>query len=171
MSQSFQLDRQIRIAVLTVSDTRTKHTDQSGALVHQLALDHELEVVAYEVRKDDSESIREILSVWLKNESVDAIITTGGTGIAKRDVTLEAVQPFFEKEMPGFGEMFRYLSFTEDVGSKALLSRAGAGVASNKAIFVLPGSRGAVKLAMERLILPEIQHIVFELTKHRQLRM
>lgn len=170
MSQSFQMDRQIRIAVLTVSDTRTKQTDHGGALVQQLAKADKLEVVAYEVRKDDAEGIREILMEWLRREDVDVVITTGGTGIAQRDVTLEAVRPFFEKEMVGFGELFRYLSFTEDVGTRALLSRTGAGVAANKAVFVLPGSMGAVKLAMERLILPEIRHIVFELTKHHQLR-
>lgn len=168
MSQSFQMIRQIGVAVLTVSDTRTKQTDESGKLVQQLAQDKDLEIVAYEIEKDNVDCIHKILSDWLKRDNIDAIITTGGTGIAKHDVTLEAVSPFFEKEMDGFGELFRYLSFTEDIGSKALLSRAGAGVASEKAIFVLPGSRGAVKLAMEKLILPEIQHIIFELKKHRQ---
>lgn len=170
MSESFQLERHIRIAVLTVSDTRTEKTDQGGKLVQQLAQEKGLEIAAYEIAKDDVACIHRVLSKWLQQENVDAVITTGGTGIAKRDVTLEAVRPLFEKELDGFGELFRYLSFTEDIGSKALLSRAGAGVASDKAIFVLPGSRGAVKLAMERLILPEIHHIVFELTKHCQSR-
>lgn len=169
MSESFKGDQQVRVAVLTISDTRTKETDTGGQLVQRLARNEGLELVEYDVVEDDIASIRVILSEWLENEEVDVIITTGGTGIAKRDVTLEAVKPFFEKEIDGFGELFRYVSFLEDIGTKALLSRAAAGIANDKAIFVLPGSRGAVKLAMERLILPEIQHIRSELTKHQQL--
>ncbi|WP_142826735.1 MogA/MoaB family molybdenum cofactor biosynthesis protein [Planococcus soli] len=170
MSESFQTDHQVRIAVLTISDTRTKETDTGGQLVQQLALDKGLELVDYAIVSDDVAAIRVILSDWLEKDEIDVIVTTGGTGIAKRDVTLEAVEPFFEKEIDGFGELFRYVSFTEDVGTKALLSRAAAGAANDKAIFVLPGSRGAVKLAMERLILPEIQHIYSELTKHHEPR-
>lgn len=169
MSESFKGNHQVRVAVLTISDTRTKENDTGGQLVQRLAQNQGLELVDYDVVEDDIASIRVILSDWLENEEVDVIITTGGTGIAKRDVTLEAVKPFFEKEIDGFGELFRYVSFLEDIGTKALLSRAAAGVANDKAIFVLPGSRGAVKLAMERLILPEIQHIRSELTKHQKL--
>lgn len=168
MSESFQGTQHVRMAVLTISDTRTKETDTGGQLVQQLALDKGLEIVEYEVAKDDIAAIRVVVSDWLEKDVIDVIVTTGGTGIAKRDITLEAVTPFFEKEIAGFGELFRYVSFTEDIGTKALLSRAAAGTANDKAIFVLPGSRGAVKLAMERLILPEIQHIHSELTKHRQ---
>ena len=168
MSESFQKDHQVRMAVLTVSDTRTKETDTGGQLVQRLARSEGVEIVDYDVVEDDIAAIRVILSDWLEKDGIDVIITTGGTGIAKRDVTLEAVKPFFEKEIDGFGELFRYVSFTEDIGTKALLSRAAAGVANDKAIFVLPGSRGAVKLAMERLILPEVQHIRSELTKHQQ---
>ena len=169
MSESFKGDHQVRVAVLTISDTRTKETDTGGQFVQRLARNEGLELVEYDVVEDDIASIRVSLSEWLENEEVDVIITTGGTGIAKRDVTLEAVKPFFEKEIDGFGELFRYVSFLEDIGTKALLSRAAAGISNDKAIFVLPGSRGAVKLAMERLILPEIQHIRSELTKHQQL--
>ncbi|RNF41166.1 MogA/MoaB family molybdenum cofactor biosynthesis protein [Planococcus salinus] len=170
MSEAFQLNRKIRIAVMTVSDTRTFETDTGGALVRKMAQDREVDITTSEIVKDDMAEIHSTLSSWLERQDVDAIITTGGTGIAKRDVTLEAVRPFFEKELDGFGELFRFLSFTEDIGSKALLSRAAAGTASEKAIFVLPGSRGAVRLAMERLVLPELGHIVFELTKHHQSR-
>ncbi|ALS77467.1 MogA/MoaB family molybdenum cofactor biosynthesis protein [Planococcus sp. ANT_H30] len=166
MSETFHTDHQVRIAVLTVSDTRTEETDTGGQLVQKMAKDNALEVRDYAIVQDDIASIRLRISDWLEQDDIDAIITTGGTGIAKRDVTLEAVQSLFEKEISGFGELFRYVSFTEDVGTKALLSRAAAGVANDKAIFVLPGSRGAVKLAMERLILPEIKHIYSELTKH-----
>lgn len=167
MSETFHSDHQIRVGVLTISDTRTKETDTSGQLVQQLAENSGLEVVEYYIVPDDTGAIRVIIADWLEKDGIDAIITTGGTGIAKRDVTLEAVQPFFDKQIDGFGELFRYVSFSEDIGSKALLSRAAAGVANDKAIFVLPGSRGAVKLAMERLILPELQHIYSELTKHQ----
>ncbi|EGA90800.1 molybdenum cofactor biosynthesis protein B [Planococcus donghaensis MPA1U2] len=166
MSETFHTDHQVRVAVLTVSDTRTEETDTGGQLVQKMAIDHGLEISDYAIVPDDVTIIQLTISDWLGQDDIDVIITTGGTGIAKRDVTLEAVQPLFEKEISGFGELFRYVSFAEDVGTKALLSRATAGVASDKAIFVLPGSRGAVKLAMERLILPEIQHIYSELTKH-----
>lgn len=171
MSESFHLEQQIRLAVLTVSDTRTEATDKGGKLVQELAREQGLEVAAYEIVPDDRDQIRNKVEQWMKEEQVDVVISTGGTGIARRDVTLEAISPLFEKQLDGFGELFRYVSFAEDVGTKALLSRAAAGVANDKAIFVLPGSRGAVKLAMERLILPEIRHIVFELTKHRQPRL
>jgi molybdenum cofactor biosynthesis protein B len=96
---------------------------------------------------------------------VEAIIVNGGTGISKRDVTIEVVQALLEKELVGFGEIFRYLSYTEDIGSAAILSRATAGTARGTVVFAVPGSTGAVKLAMERLILPEIGHIIMELHK------
>ena len=168
MSESFQGGHQVRMAVLTISDTRTKETDTGGQLVQRLARNEGLELVEYGIVEDDIAAIRVVISDWLEKDEIDVIVTTGGTGIAKRDVTLEAVEPFFEKEIDGFGELFRYVSFSEDIGTKALLSRAAAGVANDKAIFVLPGSRGAVKLAMERLILPEVQHIHSELTKHHE---
>lgn len=168
MSETFQTNHQLQIVVLTVSDTRTKKTDTGGQLVQRIAKDNEWVIVDYAIVADDIGAIRAQISDWLERDEIDAIITTGGTGIAKRDVTLEAVQPLFEKEISGFGELFRYVSFTEDIGTKALLSRAAAGVVNEKVIFVLPGSRGAVKLAMERLILPEIYHIYTELTKHQE---
>lgn len=170
MSETFELDRNIHIAVLTISDTRNMETDTGGALVKTLAEKEGLEITRYRIVKDDEEDISGVLSMWLENEEIDVIISTGGTGIARRDRSIEAIEPFYEKELPGFGELFRHLSFAEDIGSKALLSRASAGTASDKAIFVLPGSHGAVKLAMERLILPEIRHITFELGKHNQPR-
>lgn len=170
MSENFHLNKRIRIAIVTISDTRDQRSDLSGQLIQNMAHEKNLEVAAYEIVKDDAAEIKGKLTQLLENPAVDAVITTGGTGIAKRDVTLEAVAPFFDKELDGFGELFRFLSFTEDIGSKALLSRAAAGTSGQKAVFVLPGSRGAVRLAMEKLILPEIRHIVFELTKHLQER-
>lgn len=170
MSEVFHLEQRIRVGVLSVSDTRDQRTDRSGQLIQELAQQNDLDISAYKIVKDDAAEIRETVQQMLDQDSVDVIITTGGTGIAKRDVTLEAVAPLFEKELAGFGELFRFLSYTEDVGSRALLSRAAAGTAGCKALFVLPGSSGAVRLAMEKLILPEIRHIIFELTKHLQSR-
>ena len=170
MSEVFQLDRRIRIAILTVSDTRDAKTDKSGQLIRMLAEEQGIEIAAYEIVKDNAQAIRQCVSRMLENLKVDVVITTGGTGIAQRDVSLEAIAPLFDKDIPGFGELFRFLSYTEDIGSKALLSRAAAGTAAHKALFVLPGSSGAVRLAMKKLILPEIRHLVFELTKHLQVR-
>lgn len=171
MSESFKLNRKILVAVLTVSDTRNFETDAGGALVKRLAEAKGMEVADYRIAKDDRAEIEAVMTEWLIRGDLDAIVSTGGTGIAKRDVSIEAMEPFYEKTIPGFGELFRFLSFTEDIGTKALLSRASAGISHDKAIFVLPGSRGAVKLAMERLILPELAHITFELGKHRQERL
>lgn len=158
----------IRLAVLTVSDTRTKETDRSGQTVIRLAEEAGIEIAEYTICTDDQEAIASLVSGWLLHPEVDAIVTTGGTGIAQRDVTLEAVRPLFEKEIDGFGELFRYLSYAEDIGTKAVLSRAAAGSAKEKIIFALPGSTGAVTLAMRRIILPEIRHMIHELTKHRE---
>ena len=118
----------------------------------------------YQIVKDDRSAIESQLKQWL-TESLDVIITTGGTGIAPRDVTIEAVRPLLSKEIEGFGELFRYLSFVEDVGTRALLSRAVGGSAGQTLIFSLPGSTGAVKLGMNRLILPEINHLVHEMNR------
>ena len=104
----------------------------------------------YAIVKDDKVAIQSQIEQWLASD-IDVIITTGGTGIAQRDVTIEAVKPLLDKEIEGFGELFRYLSYTED-GTKALLSRAVAGSVKNKLIYTLPGSTGAVKLAIEKLI-------------------
>jgi molybdopterin adenylyltransferase len=148
-----------------VSDTRTEDNDTAGALIEHFA---ELAGLAVDGRgwvADDTVEIRNVITALLAQPGIDAVITTGGTGIAARDVTIEAIRPLLSKELDGFGELFRYLSFTEDVGTKAMLSRAAAGTAQGKAVFILPGSRGAVRLAMERLIIPEIRHIVAELRK------
>lgn len=158
------IGRKIRVGVITVSDTRTTETDKGGALV-QSYLDNDIyEITHYRIVKDDVNAIQSELKEMLN--TVDAVITTGGTGIAKRDVTIEAVSSFFVKELEGFGEIFRMLSYTEDIGSRSILSRATAGTTEeNKLIISLPGSTGAVKLAMERLVVPELQHMISELNK------
>ncbi|PNZ11784.1 molybdenum cofactor biosynthesis protein [Staphylococcus coagulans] len=166
MHTNVKLNREIRCAVLTVSDTRTVDTDKGGQLVQTLLQTTNCMVQPehYQIVKDDRSAIESQLKQWL-TEPLDVIITTGGTGIAPRDVTIEAVRPLLTKEIEGFGELFRYLSFVEDVGTRALLSRAIGGTAGQTLIFSLPGSTGAVKLGMNRLILPEINHLVHEMNR------
>ncbi|EGQ3452616.1 molybdenum cofactor biosynthesis protein MoaB [Staphylococcus pseudintermedius] len=166
MHTNVKLERPIRCAVLTVSDTRTTETDKGGQSVQTLlqTADFEVEIQHYMIVKDELTAIQSTVQQWLTGD-VDVIVTTGGTGIAPRDVTIEAVTPLLDKEIEGFGELFRYLSFTEDVGTRALLSRAVAGTEKRTLIFCLPGSTGAVKLALNRLILPELTHLVYEMNK------
>ena len=166
MSIVERIDRDINVAVITVSDTRTVETDKGGRLVQEYLADINtvIDEDNYKIVKDDAASITKAVSAML-DKGVDAVITTGGTGIAKRDVTIEAVRPFFDKEIEGFGEIFRMLSYTEDIGSRSILSRAVAGTHANQIIISMLGSSGAVKLAMEKLVVPELNHLVFEVTK------
>ncbi|NSL51294.1 MogA/MoaB family molybdenum cofactor biosynthesis protein [Calidifontibacillus erzurumensis] len=159
--------KSVRCMVITVSDTRTEETDKSGALMRTLLQEHGHEVMNYLIVKDEQAEIKRAIIMGCLDEKVDVILINGGTGIAKRDVTIETVQEIIEKEMVGFGEIFRMLSYTEDIGSAAILSRAIAGVAMGKAIFSTPGSSGAVKLAMNKLILPELTHVVREIRKNK----
>lgn len=166
MSVVNRIDRLINVAVLTVSDTRTKETDKGGQLVQQYLKDLNVEIKEghYQIVKDDVTEIQTQVNEWLSND-VDVIITTGGTGISQRDVTIEAIKPLLDKEIEGFGEIFRYLSYTEDVGTRVILSRAIAGTVGHQVIISIPGSTGAVKLAMEKLITKELNHLVHELNK------
>lgn len=157
--------RVVRCKVITISDTRTIDTDKSGKLMIDLLKEAGHEVVSYEIVKDEKEAIRSAILRGCEESDIDAVLTNGGTGIAKRDVTIETVKEIIEKEIVGFGELFRMLSYTEDIGSAAILSRAIAGVANDTAIFSTPGSSGAVRLAMMKLILPEISHVVREIRK------
>lgn len=157
--------RTVSCMVITVSDTRTEETDKSGQLMKQLLEQAGHETVLYEIVKDEREAIVAAIERGVAAKEVDVLLLNGGTGIAKRDTTVEAVQGVLEKEMPGFGEIFRMLSFTEDIGSAAILSRAIAGTYRDKAVFSVPGSTGAVRLAMNRLIIPELGHVVRELRK------
>ncbi|MDN3018229.1 molybdenum cofactor biosynthesis protein MoaB [Paenibacillus sp. BSR1-1] len=155
----------VNCKVITVSDTREKDTDKSGKLMIELLEQAGHKIVDYVIVKDETAPIEtEILKGCNRND-IDVILTNGGTGIAKRDVTIETVQNLLEKEIVGFGELFRMLSYQEDIGSSAILSRAIAGVVQNKAVFSTPGSTGAVKLAMSKLILPELGHVVREIKK------
>jgi molybdenum cofactor biosynthesis protein B len=152
--------------VITVSDTRTLETDTGGARIAERLAEAGHPVVSREIVADDPDAIAGALRNALSRDEIAAVILTGGTGVAPRDVTPEAVAPLLERVIPGFGELFRMLSFG-DIGSAALLSRALAGIASGRVVFVLPGSRGAVELAMEKLILPEIGHLAAEAVKIR----
>ncbi|MED4299437.1 MogA/MoaB family molybdenum cofactor biosynthesis protein [Geobacillus stearothermophilus] len=158
----------VRCKVITVSDTRTEETDRSGRLMIELLTEAGHEVVGYEIVKDEADAIREAVLDGCRRPDVDAVLTNGGTGIAKRDVTIETVGALLEKELVGFGELFRFLSYTEDIGPAAMLSRAVAGVAMDTAVFCTPGSTGAVRLAMTKLILPELGHVVREIRKDRE---
>ncbi|RAV06443.1 molybdenum cofactor biosynthesis protein B [Paenibacillus sp. YN15] len=170
MENSVQIHRReapsnVRCMILTLSDTRTAETDKSGQSIWQLLEEAGHTVAAYSIVKDDKAGIQELLLQAVRNPAIEAVLMNGGTGIAPRDNAYEAVKEILDKEMHGFGEIFRYLSFTEDIGTAAILSRAIAGVKERTAIFSMPGSTGAVKLAMTRIILPELGHVMREIYK------
>jgi molybdenum cofactor biosynthesis protein B len=154
----------IRCAVLTVSDTRSEETDASGALIRQLLTGAGHEIADYWIVKDEPFEIRGRLGAWTSQDGIDAVLTNGGTGIANRDTTYDVIAGLLEKRLDGFGELFRMLSF-EEIGAAAMLSRAVAGVYRGRVIVAMPGSTNAVRLAMERLIVPELAHMVYELRK------
>lgn len=163
-NHSKQNDASVCVAILTISDTRTLDTDTSGQRMERLLKEAGHRVTYRQLVKDDTLTIREAVVKMVASEA-QVILTNGGTGITKRDVTIETVRPLLDREMVGFGELFRYLSFTEDIGAAAMLSRAIAGRIGDTLIFSVPGSRGAVDLAMRRLIVPELPHMVWEATR------
>lgn len=146
-----------RCAVITVSDTRTAATDGSGQRIQALLREHGHRVDHYEIQPDDPDGI--VHALGAVPPRVEVVILNGGTGLARRDTTYEAVQRLIEKEISGFGELFRVLSY-EQIGANAMLSRATAGVAGNRVLFSVPGSTAAVELAMTKLILPALGHVV-----------
>jgi molybdopterin adenylyltransferase len=152
----------VTCAVLTVSDTRTPATDKSGQIIQQLLINAHHSIAAYAIIKDEPTQIQAQIELLGKSGNLDAVIFNGGTGIAPRDTTYDAIEKLLEKTLPGFGELFRFLSYQE-IGSRAIASRAVAGVYQNKLIFSLPGSSNAVRLGMEKLILPELVHLVSQI--------
>ena len=150
--------------VLTVSDTRTAETDTSGRAIRALLEGAGHAVSGSAIVRDDPRQVTASVRAQLEDARTQVIITTGGTGITSRDDTFEAVDRLLEKRLDGFGELFRMLSF-EEIGPAAMMSRATAGTVGGKAIFVLPGSENAVRLAMTRLIVPELGHVVQQLGK------
>ena len=152
----------VSCAVITVSDTRSPETDRSGQMIKQLLLDAGHTVGAYTIVKDEPDMIQAQMNVLSQRFDLDAVIFNGGTGIASRDSTYDAIERLLEKTLAGFGELFRWLSYQE-IGSRAIASRAIAGIYQSKLIFSLPGSTIAVQLAVQKLILPEIVHLVTQL--------
>ncbi len=159
MAHPQSLGRSVRCAVITVSDTRTVESDRSGQIIQALLIAAGHQVQDYRIVPDEPDHIRRLCQTLAQQADVDGIILSGGTGIAPRDTTYDAVAALLEKTLPGFGEIFRSLSF-QDIGSRAMASRAVAGVYQSTLIFSLPGSRKAVTLAMEALILPELPHLI-----------
>ncbi len=171
MSQSVHDHREaapdhVRLAVVTISDTRTADNDTGGDTIQDLMTEAGHEVVERKIVPDEVPEIQTTLTYLLARSDVDTVITTGGTGISARDTTYEVVDRMIDKKLDGFGEIFRVLSY-EEVGAAAMLSRAVAGAVGNKFVACLPGSRNAVRLAVEKLLVPEMAHVVFELRKHQ----
>ena len=151
--------KNVKCFVVTVSDTRNVSTDHSGQLIKELLATEGHEVLGYRIVKDDPTEVEDLLRQVLSRDDLEAVLLTGGTGISPRDGTYEVVSRLLDKQISGFGEIFRFLSY-QDIGSSAVMSRAQAGVAAGKVVVSLPGSRGAVDLGMRRLVLPELGHMV-----------
>ena len=154
---------QIRCGILTLSDTRTPATDTSGAVIRTALTQAGHHVVRYAIVRDEPEAIIALVRAAAAEE-IKLLITNGGTGITRRDSTIEALDTLFEKRLPGFGELFRMLSY-QAIGAAAMLSRATAGVYAGMLIFCLPGATAAVTLGLETLIIPQAAHLVWETTR------
>lgn len=153
-----------RCAVITLSDTRTPATDESGKLIQSMLVDAGHMISGYLLLRDEPAALEAALTDLLARVDCDCILTNGGTGISRRDQTIDVIQRMLTRPLPGYGELFRMLSY-EQIGSGAMLSRTAGGVAGEKLLFAMPGSTKAVRLAMEKLILPELGHLVAELRK------
>lgn len=147
----------VRIGVLTVSDTRTPETDTSGRLAVERLAEAGHQVVRRSIVRDDRAAIRAALQAWIDDPEVEVIITTGGTGVTPRDVTPEALAPLVTKPIPGFGELFRWLSYAE-IGTSTIQSRAEAALCGTTYVFLLPGSTGAVRTALDKILLQQLDH-------------
>jgi molybdenum cofactor biosynthesis protein B len=159
-----QAPASVRCFIITVSDTRSEATDASGRAVVELLTAAGHEVAGRTIVRDDAELVRDTIVRQLANPGVQAVITTGGTGITSRDSTYEAVSALLQKRLDGFGELFRLLSY-QQIGPAAIMSRACAGLSSGRIIVSLPGSEAAVRLAMDRLLVPELAHMVQQAQK------
>ena len=151
---------QVRCAVVTVSDTRMPDTDTSGKYMQEALSGAGHAINAYMIVKDEPEDIRRVLQHHIQSPDTDAVLLTGGTGLSRRDGTYEVVRSCLDKELTGFGELFRMFSY-EEIGAAAMMSRATAGVAGQTVIISMPGSSAAVRLALEKLILPELAHLTY----------
>ena len=164
--------KKVNIALVIVSTTRFNEireakisSDETIPLVEEILSSHpEISLVASEIVSDDAKQIMKTFNKFLSDPSIQAIIFSGGTGLSPKDITYETIQPLLEKEIAGFGEIFRLLSYKE-IGASAMLSRASGGKINNKAVFLLPGSPKAVELALKKLLIPELSHIVYIINK------
>ena len=156
--------RSVNFAVLTISDSRTEADDESGRLIMEKLKENGHRVLSYALLKNEAEAIEKKIRELLGQEELQVIITGGGTGASHRDVTVETISRIMEKKLDGFGELFRFLTY-EEIGTASIMSRALAGVKGGKIIICLPGSLGAARLAMDKIILPEIGHMVREATR------
>jgi len=155
-----EVPRSIRCGVITISDTRTPETDTSGAAIRALLEAAGHTVIRYQLVKDEPDAIAALVRE-LCDGGCQVILTNGGTGTARRDSTFEAIDALIEQRLPGFGELFRMLSYA-DIGPAAMLSRAAAGIVGGALVFCMPGSTGAVRLALEQLIIPQLPHLIWE---------
>jgi molybdenum cofactor biosynthesis protein B len=147
----------VHVAVLTVSDTRTLETDSSGAYIAERLTEVGHRIVARAIVKDSELVIRAQLAQWIADPGIDVVIATGGTGVTPRDVTPEALAPLISKPIPGFGELFRWLSFQE-IGTSTIQSRAEAALCGQTYVFLLPGSTGGVRTGIEKILIPQLDH-------------
>ncbi len=153
--------RSVRVYLITVSDTRTEENDTSGKAAKEMIAAAGHELAGYRVLKDEPAEVAACIRMIAEQKLADAVITSGGTGVSRRDSTYEAVASLLDKRLDGFGELFRMLSYAE-IGSAAMLSRAVGGLHRGLVVFATPGSTAAVKLALDKLILPELGHLSFE---------
>ncbi len=155
---------QTGFAVLTVTDSRTIDTDESGKIAIELIEKEGHDVIAYDLVPNDENAILEKLSTYLADSSIRVIVTSGGTGVGRRDLTVRTIVPKFEKSLVGFGELFRRLSY-EEIGIPGIYSQASAGLIQDKVVYCLPGSKNAMRMAMSQIILPGIGHLLWEVDR------
>ena len=156
--------RSIGCWVLTVSDTKTPETDTSGQLIRKLLIDAGHEVVGSSIVRDEPKDVQRVIREACANDAVRAVLVTGGTGVTSRDSTYEAIEALLDKRLPGFGELFRMLSYQE-VGAAAMMSRAQLGVHARRIVVSMPGSPNACRLALEKLVIPELSHLIREVSR------
>jgi molybdenum cofactor biosynthesis protein B len=154
----------LRVGVMTFTDTRDESSDKSGGILREMLVAAGHSIAGYRIVREDQPQMRQALLEWLQSAEFDAVITNGGTGLTARDSTVEVARSLFNKEMEGFGEIFRLISYHQ-IGAAAMLSRACAGVAGDKMLICLPGSSKAVRLATARLIVPQLPHMVWEIRR------
>jgi molybdenum cofactor biosynthesis protein B len=156
-------ENSVNCAIITVSDSRNFESDRSGQIIQEKLAEAGHQILSYVILPDEPSQIKQQLADLSENVALNVVILNGGTGISSRDTTYDLLETMLEKTLPGFGEIFRNLSYQE-IGSRAIASRSTAGIYHQKVIFSLPGSSHAVKLAMEKLILPELRHLVKQIS-------